>query len=58
MTSVILATLLVGGQYAAPLKPGTVAPKWTAKTPEGPSLSLTAALKGKKALLVNFWFYT
>lgn len=58
MTSLVLATLMVGGQYAAPLKPGTTAPKWTAKTPGGSTLSLRAALKGKKALLVNFWFYT
>ena len=58
MTSMILASLLVGGQYAAPLKPGTAAPTWTAKTPSGASLSLKQALQGKKALLVNFWFYT
>lgn len=58
MLTLLLATILPAGQYAPPLKAGTPAPPWVAKTPEGKNLSLKLALAGKKALLVNFWFYT
>lgn len=36
---------------------GKEAPNFTLPTPAGGQVSLTNALKGKKALLVNFWFY-
>jgi thiol-disulfide isomerase/thioredoxin len=38
------------------LKEGTVAPEFRLSTPEGSELSLTTARKGKKAVLINFWF--
>ncbi|HVL39261.1 MAG TPA: hypothetical protein VM328_07705 [Fimbriimonadaceae bacterium] len=39
------------------VKVGDPAPDWTLPTPNGGTVSLSEALKGKKALLVNFWFY-
>ncbi len=36
---------------------GSVAPKFTLSAPSGGRVELAEALKGKKALLVNFWFY-
>lgn len=36
---------------------GKEAPNFTLPTPTGGRVSLTEALKGKKALLINFWFY-
>ncbi|HXG24256.1 MAG TPA: DUF2092 domain-containing protein [Chthonomonadales bacterium] len=36
---------------------GKEAPDFTLPTPTGGRVSLSEALKGKKALLVNFWFY-
>jgi peroxiredoxin len=38
------------------LKEGTVAPEFRLPAPEGNELSLTTARKGKKAVLINFWF--
>jgi thiol-disulfide isomerase/thioredoxin len=38
------------------LKEGAVAPEFRLPTPEGSELSLTAARKRKKAVLINFWF--
>jgi hypothetical protein len=42
---------------ASLLKVGARAPDFRLPTPEGSKLSLTAARKGKKAVLINFWFY-
>lgn len=39
------------------LKVGSKAPNWTLKMPNGKMMSLAQALKGKKALVLNFWFY-
>ncbi|MBB6049737.1 redoxin family protein [Armatimonas rosea] len=39
------------------LKVGTTAPAFNLGTPTGGKLSLAQALKGKKAVLVNFWFF-
>jgi thiol-disulfide isomerase/thioredoxin/outer membrane lipoprotein-sorting protein len=39
------------------LKVGTTAPAFNLATPAGGKLSLAQALKGKKAVLVNFWFF-
>jgi hypothetical protein len=39
------------------LKLGAKAPDFRLPTPEGSELSLTAARKEKKAVLINFWFY-
>lgn len=39
------------------LKVGSKAPAFNLATPTGGKLSLAQALKGKKAVLVNFWFY-
>lgn len=39
------------------LKVGSKAPDWTLKMPDGKTMTLTQALKGKKALILNFWFY-
>jgi len=36
---------------------GREAPAFTLPAPEGGKVSLTGLLKGRKALLVNFWFY-
>jgi outer membrane lipoprotein-sorting protein len=36
---------------------GSVAPKFTLSAPTGGRVELAEALKGKKAVLVNFWFY-
>lgn len=36
---------------------GRQAPLFTLPTPTGGEISLSAALQGKKALLINFWFY-
>jgi hypothetical protein len=45
-------------EYTAKLlKVGTQAPKFSAQTPEGKKTSLDELRKGKKATLVNFWFY-
>ncbi|HEY0867770.1 MAG TPA: hypothetical protein VGE01_10340 [Fimbriimonas sp.] len=45
-------------EYTAKLlKVGTVAPDFKAKTTSGSTISLSAQRKGKKATLVNFWFY-
>lgn len=42
----------------SPLLPiGSPAPDFTAKSLAGETVSLKSALQGKKALLVNFWFY-
>jgi peroxiredoxin/outer membrane lipoprotein-sorting protein len=38
------------------LKVGEAAPLGSLKTPDGRPMSLEEALRGKKALLVNFWF--
>lgn len=44
--------------YSSKLVPvGQPAPDWTLPGPNGETVSLSDALKGKKALLVNFWFY-
>lgn len=43
--------------YAANLLPvGQPAPDFLLPTPEGTDLKLSGALKGKKAVLINFWF--
>jgi outer membrane lipoprotein-sorting protein len=39
------------------LKVGSKAPNFNLKRPNGTKYSLNEALKGHKALLVNFWFY-
>ncbi|WP_394794823.1 redoxin family protein [Armatimonas sp.] len=39
------------------LKVGAKAPAFNLATPTGGKLSLAQALKGKKAVLVNFWFF-
>lgn len=39
------------------LKVGANAPDFRLPQPDGGALSLTGARKGKKAVLVNFWFY-
>ena len=36
---------------------GSAAPRFALSTPAGSKISLADALKGKKAVLVNFWFY-
>ena len=36
---------------------GSVAPKFALSAPTGGRLELAEAIKGKKAVLVNFWFY-
>jgi outer membrane lipoprotein-sorting protein len=36
---------------------GTQAPKFSLPTPTGSTITLAELLKGKKAVLVNFWFY-
>jgi hypothetical protein len=43
---------------ASLLKTGVRAPDFRLPTPEGGELSLRAARKGKKAVLINFWFNT
>jgi PBP1b-binding outer membrane lipoprotein LpoB len=40
------------------IKVGAAMPNLTLTTPEGGKLQLAQALKKKKALLLNFWFYT
>lgn len=50
------------GQHAASLadsllQPGDVAPAFTLPSPESGEIVLSAQLRGKKATLVNFWFY-
>jgi hypothetical protein len=45
-------------QFEAKLLPaGKVAPDFNLPMPRGGQLSLTDARRGKKAVLVNFWFY-
>jgi outer membrane lipoprotein-sorting protein len=39
------------------VKVGKLAPKFTLAAPTGGTVSLENTLKGKKAVLVNFWFY-
>lgn len=39
------------------LKIGTKAPAFSVNNPKGGKISLAQAMKGKKATLVNFWFY-
>lgn len=39
------------------LKMGSKAPAFALKTPAGTKMSLAKAMAGKKATLVNFWFY-
>ncbi len=36
---------------------GSVAPRFALSAPTGGKTTLADALKGKKAVLVNFWFY-
>lgn len=48
--------------FAAPTTPkpaqvGLKSPNWVIETTSGKAISLDTALKGKKALLLNFWFY-
>jgi len=38
------------------LRVGTKAPEFTLSTPDGKKVSLSEALKGKKGMLLNFWF--
>lgn len=45
------------GVNASLLKEGMDAPDFRLPTPDGSELSLTAAREGKKAVLINFWFY-
>jgi len=40
------------------LKVGTNAPDFRLPQPDGGALTLASARKGKKAVLINFWFYT
>jgi len=42
---------------ASLLKLGSIAPKFKLNTPKGGKMSLASASAGKKAALVNFWFY-
>jgi outer membrane lipoprotein-sorting protein len=42
---------------AALLKVGTSAPDFRLPQPDGGNLSLSGVRKGKKAVLINFWFY-
>jgi outer membrane lipoprotein-sorting protein len=42
---------------ASLLKVGTNAPDFRLPQPDGGALSLSATRKGKKAVLINFWFY-
>jgi outer membrane lipoprotein-sorting protein len=52
------ATLVDRSSPDAGLLPlGKTAPDFTLPTPSGGEIALREALKGKKALLVNFWFY-
>jgi outer membrane lipoprotein-sorting protein len=44
-------------QEAQLLTVGQDAPRFDLPTPQDKQISLTGALKGKKALLLNFWFY-
>ncbi|MFN3650299.1 MAG: hypothetical protein ACK47B_12045 [Armatimonadota bacterium] len=39
------------------LKVGSKAPSFQLPTPDGQQLSLEQALQGKKAVVINFWFY-
>jgi hypothetical protein len=39
------------------LKLGSKAPSFSLKTPRGGKMSLAKAMEGRKATLVNFWFY-
>lgn len=39
------------------LKPGQAAPNFTVATSSGARVNLSSALAGKKALVLNFWFY-
>ena len=48
---------LTPGQFPPPIAAGKMAPTWTAKNPDGKTLSLKAELQGRKAMLLNFWFY-
>ena len=67
-----VATLLVGAAALTTLGPaapahaqassgllpvGKTAPNFVLPTPDGKKLALKSAMKGKKATLVNFWFY-
>lgn len=36
---------------------GTQAPDFTLKSPDGSTVNLSAALKGRRAVILNFWFY-
>ena len=52
------AKLFEQPDYEAKLVPvGNLAPRFLAPAPTGGDVALTDALKGKKAVLVNFWFY-
>ncbi|MBL8066513.1 MAG: hypothetical protein JNM34_11760 [Chthonomonadaceae bacterium] len=63
LISAIAASLVCGQQdplaeYKAKLIPiGKPLPGFTLKLAKGGSLSLSQAIKGRKATLVNFWFY-
>lgn len=39
-----------------PIQPGAVATDFALPTPKGPRLSLAEAMKGRRAVLLNFWF--
>jgi hypothetical protein len=43
--------------YKSLLKVGDPAPEFALNMPDGKTMSLKEALKGQKALLLNFWFY-
>jgi len=52
------AKLFERPDYEAKLvKVGEVAPRFVAPAPTGGEVSLSDGIKGKKALIVNFWFY-
>jgi len=53
------AKLYTGPNYDANLVPvGKAAPAFSLPTPAGGHVALADAGKGKKAIMVNFWFYT
>lgn len=55
--SVFAFVRLSGHPDTGLLAPGKAAPAFTLSNPVGGQVSLSKALAGKKAVLVNFWFY-
>ena len=57
ITTLLAMAALTPGQFPPPIAAGKMAPLWTAKNPDGKTLSLKGELQGRKAMLLNFWFY-